>query len=116
LFSILFIFLSLTKQRFHEYRYPEYFALFLFMTAGFQFMASSDNLILILVGLETASMSLYTMIAMHNRDKSTEAAIKYFTMGALAAGFLLTAVRNWTKISTPTGWTLAGLVSTWLLQ
>ena len=85
--SGLFIFLSLTKQRFHEYRYPEYFALFLFMTAGFQFMASSDNLILIFVGLETASMSLYTMIAMHNRDKSTEAAIKYFTMGALAAGF-----------------------------
>lgn len=85
--SGLFIFLSLTKQRFHEYRYPEYFALFLFMTAGFQFMASSDNLILILVGLETASMSLYTMIAMHNREKSTEAAIKYFTMGALAAGF-----------------------------
>ena len=32
-------------------------------------------------------MALYTMIAMHNRDKSTEAAIKYFTMGALAAGF-----------------------------
>ncbi len=85
--SGLFIFLSLTKQRFHEYRYPEYFALFLFMTAGFQFMASSDNLILIFVGLETASMSLYTMIAMHNRDKATEAAIKYFTMGAIAAGF-----------------------------
>ncbi len=85
--SGLFIFLTLTKQRFHEYRYPEYFALFLFMTAGFQFMASSDNLILIFIGLETASMSLYTMIAMHNREKSTEAAIKYFTMGALAAGF-----------------------------
>lgn len=85
--SLLFVLLSLTKQRFHEYRYPEYFALFLFMTAGFQFMASSDNLILIFVGLETASLSLYTMIAMHNRDKSTEAAIKYFTMGALAASF-----------------------------
>lgn len=85
--SGLFIFLSLSKQRFHEYRYPEYFALFLFMTAGFQFMTASDNLILIFVGLETASMSLYTMIAMHNSNKSTEGAIKYFTMGALAAGF-----------------------------
>ena len=50
-------------------------------------MVASDNLILIFVGLETASMSLYTLIAMHNRDKSTEAAIKYFTMGALAASF-----------------------------
>ena len=85
--SGLFIFLSLSKQRFHEYRYPEYFALFLFMTAGFQFMTASDNLILIFVGLETASMSLYTMIAMHNNNKATESAIKYFTMGALAAGF-----------------------------
>jgi len=50
-------------------------------------MVASDNLILIFVGLETASMALYTLIAMHNRDKSTEAAIKYFTMGAMAAGF-----------------------------
>ncbi len=85
--SGLFIILALSQQRFHEYRYPEYFALFLFMVAGFQFMVASDNLILIFVGLETASMALYTLIAMHNRDKSTEAAIKYFTMGALAAGF-----------------------------
>lgn len=85
--SALFILLALAQQRFHEYRYPEYFALFLFMVAGFQFMVASDNLILIFVGLETASMALYTLIAMHNRDKSTEAAIKYFTMGALAAAF-----------------------------
>jgi len=85
--SALFIVLAMSQQRFHEYRYPEYFAMFLFMTAGFQFMVATDNLILIFVGLETASMSLYPLIAMHNRDKSTEAAIKYFTMGALAAGF-----------------------------
>ncbi|VAY88287.1 NADH-ubiquinone oxidoreductase chain N [hydrothermal vent metagenome] len=85
--SGLFIILALSQQRFHEYRYPEYFALFLFMVSGFQFMVSSDSLILIFVGLETASMSLYALIAMHNRDKSTEAAIKYFTMGALAAAF-----------------------------
>jgi NADH-quinone oxidoreductase subunit N len=85
--SGFFVLLALSQQRFHEYRYPEYFALFLFMVAGFQFMVSSDNLILIFIGLETASMSLYPLIAMHNRDRSTEAAIKYFTMGALAAGF-----------------------------
>jgi len=85
--SMFFIALALSQKRFNEYRYPEYFALFLFMVAGFQFMVASDNLILIFVGLETASMALYTLIAMHNRDKSTEAAIKYFTMGALAAAF-----------------------------
>jgi len=85
--SMLFIPLALTSKRFHEYSYPEYFALFLFMIAGYQFMVSSDNLILIFVGLETASLSLYTLIAMHNRPNSYEAAVKYFTMGAMAAGF-----------------------------
>lgn len=85
--SALFIPLALTSKRFHEFSYPEFFALFLFMIAGFQFMVSSDNLILIFIGLETASLALYTLIALHNRSKSFEAAIKYFTMGALAAGF-----------------------------
>ena len=85
--SLLFIPLAFTRKRFHEFSYPEFFALFLFMIAGFQFMVATDNLILIFVGLETASLALYTLIAMHNRDKSFEAAVKYFTMGALAAGF-----------------------------
>ena len=85
--SMLFIPLALTSKRFHEYSYPEFFALFLFMLAGLQFMVSSDNLILIFIGLETSSLSLYTLIALHNRHNSFEAAVKYFTMGALAAGF-----------------------------
>ena len=85
--SMLFIVLALSKQRFNEYRYPEYFAIFLFMIAGLQFMVSTDNLILVFVGLETSSLALYPMIAMHNRRNSFEAAVKYFTMGALAAGF-----------------------------
>ncbi|UFS62229.1 NADH-quinone oxidoreductase subunit NuoN [Sulfurimonas sp. HSL-3221] len=85
--SMLFIPLALTSKRFHEYNYPEYFSLFLFMIAGFQFMVATDNLILVFVGLETASLALYTLIALHNRSKSFEAAVKYFTMGALAAGF-----------------------------
>ncbi len=85
--SMLFIPLALTGKRFHEFAYPEFFALFLFMISGFQFMVATDNLILVFVGLETSSLALYAMIAMHNREKSFEAAIKYFTMGALAAGF-----------------------------
>lgn len=84
--SIIFIPLALTSKRFHEYSYPEFFALFLFMVAGLQFMVSSDNLILIFIGLETSSLALYTLIALHNRHHSFEAAVKYFTMGALAAG------------------------------
>ncbi len=85
--SALFIPLALGSRRFQEYAMAEFYALFLFMIAGFQFMVSSDNLILIFIGLETASLALYTLIAMHNRAKAHEAALKYFSMGALAAGF-----------------------------
>ncbi|MBL0707920.1 MAG: NADH-quinone oxidoreductase subunit NuoN [Sulfurimonas sp.] len=85
--SLLFVPLALSHKRFHEFSYPEFFAIFLFMISGFEFMVTTDNLILIFVSLETASLALYTLIAMHNRDKSFEAAVKYFTLGALAAGF-----------------------------
>ena len=84
--SLLFIPLAMTGVRFKEFKFAEFFALFMFMVAGFQFMVASDNLILIFVGLETASIALYTLIAMHSRLKSLESALKYFTMGALAAG------------------------------
>ncbi len=85
--SALFLPLSLTSHRFHEFEYSEFFALFLFMLSSFQVMVSTDNIILMFIALEAASLALYTIIAMHNRDRSIEAAIKYFTMGALAAGF-----------------------------
>lgn len=85
--SVFFIPLSLSQKHYKEYGMAEYYALFMFMIVGFQFMVVSDNLIMIFIGLETASLSLYTLIAMHNRAKAFEAAIKYFSMGALAAGF-----------------------------
>ncbi|MCJ7766014.1 MAG: NADH-quinone oxidoreductase subunit N, partial [Thiovulaceae bacterium] len=50
--SMMFIPLALTSKRFHEFSYPEFFALFLFMIAGFQFMVATDNLIMVFVGLE----------------------------------------------------------------
>ncbi|RAX59282.1 NADH-quinone oxidoreductase subunit N [Helicobacter monodelphidis] len=85
--SAFFILLTLTQKRFHEFVYPEFYALFLFVISGLQFMVATDNLILILIGLETSSLALYTLIAMHNRETAFEAAIKYFSMGALAAAF-----------------------------
>ncbi len=89
--SALFIITALSNKPFKEFKKAEYYAIFLFMIVGFQFMVASDNLILIFLGLETASLSLYTLIALHNRNKAFEAAIKYFTMGALAAGFFAMA-------------------------
>lgn len=87
--SSLFIPLALSTKPFFEYKVSEFYALFLFMIAGFEFMVSSNNLILIFIGLETSSLALYTLIALHNKIRSIEAAIKYFTMGALGAGFFV---------------------------
>ena len=85
--SIFFIFLSLGARSAHEYHSAEFFVLFLFVLVGYEFMVASENLMMILVGLETGSLALYTLIALHNRARSVEAALKYFIMGALGSGF-----------------------------
>jgi NADH-quinone oxidoreductase subunit N len=84
--SLLFAPLILSGKKFDEHKFAEYFAFLLFAVTGFLFMVSTNNLILIFVGLETASLALYAMIAMHNQNNAIEAALKYFTMGALSSG------------------------------
>jgi NADH-quinone oxidoreductase subunit N len=68
----------------------EYYVLALFATLGMLVMISANNFVTLYVGLELLSLSLYAMVAM-NRDSlaSTEAAMKYFVLGALASGMLL---------------------------
>jgi len=85
--SIFFIFLSLGARSAHEYHTAEFFVLFLFVLVGYEFMVASESLMMILVGLETGSLALYTLIALHNCARSIEAALKYFIMGALGSGF-----------------------------
>ena len=68
----------------------EYYALALFATLGMMVMISANHFVIVYVGLELLSLSLYAMVAM-NRDSvpATEAAMKYFVLGALASGLLL---------------------------
>ena len=84
--SLLFIFLIISKEKFREFECSEFYILFLFMIASYQFMVSSDHLILIFLGLESSSLALYALIALAKNDKSLEASIKYFTLGALGSG------------------------------
>ena len=84
--AILFLPLTLSYNKFHDFQYAEYYTLFLLMCAGLQFMVSSNHLVVIFLGVETASLALYALIAIHNRPTAFEAAIKYFTMGSLSAG------------------------------
>jgi len=68
----------------------EYYVLALFATLGMMVMISANHFVTIYLGLELLSLALYAMVAM-NRDSiaSTEAAMKYFVLGALASGLLL---------------------------
>ncbi|MBA3623139.1 MAG: NADH-quinone oxidoreductase subunit NuoN [Methylibium sp.] len=68
----------------------ELFTLALFALLGIHVMISANNFLVIYLGLELMSLSLYALVALR-RDHavSTEAAMKYFVLGALASGFLL---------------------------
>jgi len=69
---------------------PEYYALMLISTAGMMVMVSSPNLIVIFLGLEIMSLPLYVLAGyVRSNVRSTEAAAKYFFMGAFASAFLL---------------------------
>ncbi len=68
----------------------EFFVLALFALLGMMVMVSASHFLTLYLGLELLSLSLYAMVALQ-RDSSvaTEAAMKYFVLGALASGMLL---------------------------
>ncbi len=68
----------------------EFYTLTLFVLLGISVMCSANNFLVVYLGLELMSLSLYALAALR-RDHavSTEAAMKYFVLGALASGFLL---------------------------
>ena len=68
----------------------EFFTLVLFATLGMMIMISANHLLTLYLGLELMSLALYSMVALQ-RDSATatEAAMKYFVLGALASGILL---------------------------
>ncbi len=68
----------------------EYFVLALFGVVGMCIMVSAANFLSLYLGLELLSLSLYALIALQ-RDSvpATEAAMKYFVLGALSSGLLL---------------------------
>ena len=68
----------------------ELFTLSLFSLLGIDVMLSANNFLVVYLGLELMSLSLYALVAMRrDHADSTEAAMKYFVLGALASGFLL---------------------------
>ena len=68
----------------------EFITLILFATLGMMTMVSANHFISLYLGLELLALSSYAMVAL-NRDSvtSSEAAMKYFILGAMASGLLL---------------------------
>ncbi|HEY0197729.1 MAG TPA: NADH-quinone oxidoreductase subunit NuoN [Rhodanobacter sp.] len=68
----------------------EFYTLMIFAVLGVMLLVSAGNLVTVYLGLELLSLSSYALVAL-NRDAPlpSEAAIKYFVLGALASGMLL---------------------------
>ena len=61
-----------------------------FATLGMMIMVSASDLMVLYVGIELQSLSLYVLAAFHrDNTRSTEAGLKYFVLGALSSGLLL---------------------------
>jgi len=68
----------------------EFFALVLFAMLGMMVMVSGQNFLSLYMGLELLSLCLYTLVALdRDNPRASEAAMKYFVLGALASGMLL---------------------------
>jgi NADH-quinone oxidoreductase subunit N len=93
-FACLAVFVTLVYSRpYAESRdilKGELFSLSLLSLLGMCIMLSGNNFLVLYLGLEVMSLSLYALVALR-RDHAgaTEAAMKYFVLGAIASGFLL---------------------------
>ena len=68
----------------------ELFSLSLFSLLGIFVMISGHNFLVIYLGLEMLTLSSYALVALRRDDaRATEAAMKYFVLGAMASGFML---------------------------
>ena len=68
----------------------EFFTLSLFSLLGMYVMIDGNHLLVIYLGLELLTLSSYALVALRRDNaQATEAAMKYFVLGALASGFLL---------------------------
>jgi NADH-quinone oxidoreductase subunit N len=74
----------------HQVMRGEFYVLGLFAILGMMVLISANNLLSLYLGLELSSLSMYAMVALQRDSKTaSEAAMKYFVLGALSSGLLL---------------------------
>ncbi len=80
---------SIIKQKITAHR-GEFFGLILLSTVGMMFLASSNELLSLYIGLELTTIPLFVLAAFYKDSKtSVESGVKYFIIGALSSAFLL---------------------------
>lgn len=88
--AALTVLLSKTYLEREGVHFGEFYALIIFSTIGMMLMASARDLMVLFIGLELMSISLYVLAGYVRRDaRSNEASLKYFLLGAFATGFFL---------------------------
>ncbi|MCZ6759517.1 MAG: NADH-quinone oxidoreductase subunit N [Gemmatimonadetes bacterium] len=88
--SIFAVALSMNYNSREGVRVPEYYPLLMFATIGMMIMAGANDLILVFLGLELMSISVYVLAGINRRSiYSAEAGLKYFLIGAFASAFFL---------------------------
>lgn len=88
--TALTILMSIRYLREEGFEHGEYYILVLFAAVGMMFMASAADLIIVFLGLETFSLSIYVLAGFfRTQPKSNESSLKYFLLGAFSTGFLL---------------------------
>lgn len=79
--------LTVAQEEINKFEYP---VLLLLALAGMMVMISANDLLSLFIGIELQSLSLYILVAMQRTNPlSSEAALKYFVLGALSTGILL---------------------------
>jgi NADH-quinone oxidoreductase subunit N len=77
-------------MREHRFEFGEFYALVLLATAGMMILAQASDLVTLFIGLETMSLAVYVLTGSWRRSaKSSEAALKYFLVGAFASAVLI---------------------------
>lgn len=90
IYAASFVAVMIAPRFFKDGMRAEYPALILFAALGMGIMASARDLMTLYVGLELNSLASYVLASfMRNDERSSEAGLKYFVLGALASGILL---------------------------
>jgi NADH-quinone oxidoreductase subunit N len=88
--AALSIAISLKYLDIERENHGEYYALILFATVGMMFMAGAVDLVTLYISLETMAISTYILVGfLRSNQRSNEASMKYFLLGAFSSGILL---------------------------